>query len=203
MGMLGREHARWLADGGLKLINEFEGADFGPDSIVFDIGGYIGGWSGNIKQKYDSQLYIFEPVKVFYDTICKKLGSSPKVHIFCSGLGAYSRQETIKECGDGSSIFLEKGTPLCIQIRSIAEVMNELNIPIVNLTSINIEGGEYELVNAIIKEGLIHKFEHLLIQFHEIGSFTLHQRERIREQLRVTHEPVYIYDTVWDYWVKR
>ena len=46
--------------------------DLSKDSLVFDIGGFKGEWSHTISKKYNCDIYIFEPVKTFFDQIKNK-----------------------------------------------------------------------------------------------------------------------------------
>lgn len=178
----------------------FEGVS--PDSIVFDIGLFKGNWSEKIAQKYDPTIYGFEPVGEFYQDAKKGLAEYPKVKLFNFGLGKETRQAPIFVNGTLTSLINETGQPLreVVEIKSIRDVMSEFDIDFVDLASINIEGGEYELLDYMIIAGLIPKFGSLFIQFHEVNGF---HRVDIREKLKLTHKMVYSYDTVWDYWVKR
>jgi hypothetical protein len=45
--------------------------DLDENSIVFDMGGYVGEWSEKIFAKYDSHIFIFEPVKEYAEGIKK------------------------------------------------------------------------------------------------------------------------------------
>ena len=40
-------------------------ADLGPDSVVFDLGGFRGEWSERIFARYLSTIHIFEPHPVY------------------------------------------------------------------------------------------------------------------------------------------
>ena len=44
------------------------------NSIVFDVGGYMGEWSLKIVDRYNPYIYIFEPVPEFYSIIVEGLG---------------------------------------------------------------------------------------------------------------------------------
>src|SRR6478609_5702767 len=38
-------------------------------SIVFDLGGYEGQWTSDIYSRYNCHVYVFEPVREFYEII--------------------------------------------------------------------------------------------------------------------------------------
>lgn len=199
--MIKEEKQRWLKDRGEELQYTFE--DIGPNSVVFDIGLYKGKWAERIARQYNPYIYGFEPVSEFYQDAKKVLAKYPKVKLFNFGLGRDTRQAPIFVNGDATSLINENGRREVVDIKSIKEVMPDFGRGFVDLASINIEGGEYELLSYMIGAGLMPKFGALLIQFHEVeGDSRLgrYKRANIRTMLRQTHEPIYIYDTVWELW---
>lgn len=55
------EHAKWLSDDGdlTHLLNY----PLDSNSVVMDIGGFKGAWANQILEKYNSNLYIIEPIQ--------------------------------------------------------------------------------------------------------------------------------------------
>ncbi len=200
--MIKEQKEKWIADGGEELQYVFEG--IGPNSIVFDIGLYKGNWTREIARRYDPYIYGFEPVSEFYREARKTLAKYPKVQVFNFGLGKDTRKAVIFVNDDASSLIDEgRGKRAGVRIMSVKDVMLDFGRGHVDLASINIEGGEYELLDYMIDTGLVEKFDRLLIQFHQIKVGHRHHRAVIGTRLDLTHEMVYGYDTVWDYWVKR
>ncbi len=56
------------------------------DSVVFDVGGYEGRWAGSIVNKYNPHVFVFEPVKKFYEICVERFKDSPKVYVNNHGL---------------------------------------------------------------------------------------------------------------------
>ena len=46
--------------------------DLDENSVVFDLGGYEGQWASDIFSRYCCTVYVFEPVKPYYDFIKSK-----------------------------------------------------------------------------------------------------------------------------------
>ncbi|MBL7086852.1 MAG: hypothetical protein ISS28_07160 [Candidatus Cloacimonetes bacterium] len=65
----------------------YRGLDLDSNAVVFDIGGFKGGFTEEIQKICDSNIYIFEPIKEYYDLIVEQQKNNPKVHIFHFGLG--------------------------------------------------------------------------------------------------------------------
>ena len=72
--------------------------------------------------------------------------------------------------------------------------MNNENINTVKLMKLNIEGGEYDILEYLIKTGNITRFENLQIQFHDIPEINGEQRMiKIQNELQKTHELEWAY----------
>ncbi|GAG68899.1 unnamed protein product, partial [marine sediment metagenome] len=176
------EKKKWKEAGGLKLYYTHEG--IGIDSIVFDIGSYYGSWAKTIADKYGAHIYGFEPVQEFYRRARRGLKNYSKITMLPFGLGSHTRKETMFVSRDSSSLFFKKGKQETVRIISIEDFMSQFKIAFVDLACINIQGGEYELLNFMCSTGLVLKFNRILLQFHEyenIGSFA--EREEIRKKL--------------------
>jgi hypothetical protein len=80
------EFDKWFKDGGDEKNRYTYNLD--KDSIVFDLGGYEGSWSNKINNLYKPALYIFEPVKTYYNNIVQNFKEEPNVNFlpFARGL---------------------------------------------------------------------------------------------------------------------
>ena len=58
---------RWYEERGDYTHNV--NCNLSENSIVFDVGGYAGSWAEQIYDKYNCTVYVFEPVKHFYNII--------------------------------------------------------------------------------------------------------------------------------------
>jgi hypothetical protein len=71
----------------------------------------------------------------------------------------------------------------------------------VALCKINIEGGEYQLLDYIIKRGLVHSLKNIQVQFHLIEGMdceSLYQQLAVR--LSKTHSITWRTPFVWENW---
>jgi FkbM family methyltransferase len=177
------------------------------NSIVFDVGGYRGEWAKEIKDRYNPYLHIFEPDRFSLAKLRKTYGSDPKVVLHSFGLAGIDRTAVLRHAFMGSTIFDSspaKGEQTSeIALRDVRGVMDELGIADVDLIKINIEGGEYELLDRMIETGLLPRFKRIRIQFHEWipGSHAMYRR--IRDGLARTHEVEWHYAFVWESWLRK
>ena len=110
--------------------------DLNKDSIVIDAGGYQGWFAEQIYNKYRCNVYVFEPVKEFYNDIVRKFENNPKVKVFNYGLGGSTQSLKINLQGDGTSVHTTNGkftgTEL-IEIVDILDCLKDLGLRKINL----------------------------------------------------------------------
>lgn len=70
----------------------------------------------------------------------------------------------------------------------------------INLLKINIEGGEYDLLEHIIQHNLQEKIENIQVQFHKNIDDSECRRKNIQQLLKKTHVLTYNYDFIWENW---
>ena len=86
------------------------------------------------------------------------------------------------------------------QLSSFTRTASELGTQQIDLMKINIEGGEYELLEEILSSGWVHNIKNLQIQFHDFFPEAKGRMEAIQEKLSFTHELTYQYPFVWENW---
>jgi len=174
------------------------------DSIVFDIGGYIGGWSDKIYKNNQPKIYIFEPIKSFYNQIEEKFKDNKDIRIFNFGLGAQSSTKQISIRGDASSTTIKpEDVTEDIKIEDINKFLIDNNISHIDLMKINIEGGEYDLLNRLIETDFISKISDVQIQFHIFVNNAKERMQEIQDKLGRTHYLTYQFDFVEENWRRK
>lgn len=176
------------------------------DSVVLDVGAYHGTFSEGISQKYRCRVYAFEPVAAFYE-IAKARLTNVVLHNF--GIGPKDVRLPIAVAGDWTSLHLLSTVKKHedVDIKSVDWVFDLLlgGKP-VDLMKINIEGAEYDLLDAMLDRGLMPRVGHLQVQFHTYGGGELGavaRRLAIRERLVKTHDEQWCADFVWESHSKR
>ncbi len=171
------------------------------DSIVFDLGGYKGEFASAIMNKYDCNIFIFEPIPAFYNIILEKFSNNKKLHPYCIGLYDKTIKKQISLSDNGSSIYIGNTATLEIQLKNIIEFLDENNFTHIDLIKINIEGAEFELLECLINNDRIKVFQNIQVQFHDFIIDNAESRMRnIQNQLSNTHELTYQYEFVWENW---
>ncbi len=172
------------------------------DSTVLDVGGYEGQWASDIFGKYGCRVAIFEPWPAFAQQIEDRFRGNPSVTVHPFGLGAHSRVERLFGRGDSTSAF-RRGNhdeSELLPIRALAETWEELGLSTVDLMKVNIEGGEYELLDALITTGLVTRVRDLQVQFHRIVPNAKRRCRWLQGRLATTHRQTYAIPFVWENW---
>ncbi|MCL4404046.1 FkbM family methyltransferase [Patescibacteria group bacterium] len=170
------------------------------NSLVLDVGGYKGQWASDIFAMYLCRVYVFEPVKKFADDIKVRFKNNDHITTFAIGLGGKTRQDCIHLRDDGSSVFGAGSSEETVQITDIAQFMDDQVIRTVDLMKINIEGGEYELLERLIETGLVQSIKNLQVQFHRFVPDAESRMTNIQQKLGKTHRLTYQYRFVWENW---
>lgn len=194
---------RWFRDQGDSTLRV--NYPLGADSVVWDVGGYKGDFAHELNSRYGCKVYLFEPVPHFYEQCVQRFKNNPSVVCLQYGLSDEDGEFEITDTGDASS-FVRLGNnnqAYKAQLRDASAVFEELGDPNVDLIKVNVEGGEFSIFPSLIDRGLISKFDHLQIQFHNFVPQAAERRDRIRDELTKTHNENWNYEFVWEGWSRK
>jgi FkbM family methyltransferase len=180
-------------------------ADIDENSIVLDVGAFDGDWAQKVWDRHQPVIHGFEPAPSGYEAMAQRFYGNEKVQAYEYGLGAQDSVESLALKGPGSSIYDEPGRfgSVDIRVRDVAAVYEELGLDHVDLLKINIEGGEYDLIDRMVETGLLPRARLVLVQFHEWHPKAYARRRQNRRDLAQTHDEVWNYPWVWEYWRRR
>jgi FkbM family methyltransferase len=168
-------------------------------SLVVDLGGYHGDFSQKIYDKYHCNIICVEPCKLFYNGIKERFKNIKKIKTYNLGIGSLSDIKLLY-CNQDSTSFYSKVSDQF----ELSEILpfNDFvsNIETIDLLKINIEGGEYDLLDHIIYHNLQKKIVNIQVQFHKIIENCESRRKNIQDSLKQTHRLTYNYDFVWENW---
>ncbi len=188
---------RWKNDGAEELRYEY---DLNTDSVVFDVGGYEGHWAAEIFKIYGSTIHIFEPVKEYADKIKKAFFGNARIIVHQSGLSDKNTSREIVLDDNKSSLFINGSRREKVNLTKASDFILENAIENIDLMKINIEGGEYELMENLVQTGLIKKIKNIQIQFHDFVPHAEARMKKIQTALAETHHLTYQYKFVWENW---
>ena len=181
------------------------------ESVVLDIGAYDGAFTEQIAEPYGARVYGFEPHAGILEQARKRLARFEKVTLFPYAVGAKDGTATLTFRYLGSTLFAEASAnprradepTVDVEVRDIKRVFDELNLDDIDFVKINIEGGEYDLLERLIETGYVARCRVLQVQFHEFYRGAYSRRRKIRKALAKTHCIDWDYPFVWERWLRR
>jgi FkbM family methyltransferase len=196
----------WEASSDRDLLLECPLRD---NSVVLDVGGFTGQWAKAISERYRPFVHVFEPSLALFKSLKGRFEGDNKVRCHPFGLAGQDRKALLCSATMGSSIY-----PSCpswnngrdtheINLKDVKSVIEQLGIDQIDLMKINIEGGEFELLDRMIESGVHLKCRHIRVQFHEWYPGARARRKQIRAKLKASHEIEWDYAFVWESWRRK
>ena len=194
---------RWFRDDGDNTLRLSYPLD--TTSVVWDLGGYHGDFAAEISRLYDSRIFVFEPVPKFYAQCVGRFSESSRVQCLPFGLSRTAGWFNISDNEDASSFVRDADGGNCLraEIRPVAAMFEELGVDEVTLFKINIEGGEFDVIPALMDADLMRRVRFLQVQFHDFVPDAQIKRDQIRRRLEATHQERWNYPFVWECWERK
>jgi FkbM family methyltransferase len=190
-------------------------------STVWEVGANIGIFSKVMKKTYNPIMYLFEPVPDMVKGLRTMFQNDERVKIYPWAIarttepgfiymgGINNEAASIFKSREGVTKDFGKTAPIPIQIKSFKEALLELGFSIENpvtLLQVNIEGGEYDLMDLIIEDGLAPIFKTIQVQYHTDPMPVvdgIYRHCRMQNLLNHTHRVVWDFNYVWERWALR
>lgn len=188
----------WFRDQGDKTLRL--NYDLDKNSVVFDLGGYEGQWSSDIFSMYECSIQIFEPVEDFVSRIEERFSRQKKIVVHRFGLSNENRKTQIYLDRDATSVFKSSSESREIRLVKASDFFEREGISHVDLMKINIEGGEYDLLEHLLDCELTKRIENIQVQFHDFVPNAEERMKEIQKGLGATHSLTYQYPFVWENW---
>ena len=195
---------RWQADNSDERLRT-NYACLHPESILLDLGGFHGDFAFLMNGKYGAICHVFEVIPDLCEKIMQDGRWNEKIIVHPLGLARSNRQEKLFLAEEGSSTFCNRASnenQITIDLVKASEWFeNELHGKMVDLMKINIEGGEYELLEHLIEKHLIKQIRNIQLQFHEdVIPNASRRMAAIHLKLAQSHRITFQEKFVWENW---
>lgn len=189
-------------------------ADLRDGAVVLDVGAYEGEWSARVLGRADAQglrdlrIHAFEPEPGAVQRFRHAIGKDSRTELHPFGLAGRDRLEPLTIGGPGSSVYVDPATPgffgtAEVELRDVDAVLSSLAVERIDLVKINIEGGEFELLDRLHETGWMGRIGTVIVQFHEFAPDAHRARRRNRRRLAETHRCTWNYSWVYERWDPR
>ena len=200
-------HGDFYRSGGNRQL--YEQLPVTDTDWIWDVGGYHGEWTAGMLARYGCHSDVFEPVPAFIEACQQLFAHNRRVRLHAVGLGEKRRTTRFSLLETGTSEFSSsEATTFTAEIVSVVEELhNRITIGevtdqpgAIGCLKLNIEGGEYSVLEKLIETGEISRFRCLLIQFHRQPLGYQSRYTEITRRLPQTHRCVFAYPFVWERW---
>lgn len=168
-------------------------------SVVIDAGGYHGQWASDIYSMYRCHIHVFEPVPAFADIIASRFQLNPNITLHRVALGDKDGKLSFS-IDDNSSGTFAHGQHISVEACDAARYFAAQGLHTIDLLKLNIEGGEYDLIEHLHNTGILPNIQNIQVQFHPFVPDANIRLMRIYDLLTKTHRPTYQYRYVWENW---
>ena len=126
-----------------------------------------------------------------------------EVEVIPAGLSDRAEFCELTVSGSSSSRFArsEKGAATVrVEMISLDAFLSDRGIQRIDLLKLNIEGGEFAVLDALIRSGWIKSVDNLQVQFHSFVEGAESKRAHLQKCLSETHVKTWDYPFVWENW---
>ena len=170
------------------------------NSVVLDLGGHRGDWTSDIFSMYCCTVHVFETVDTYANNIATRFAKNPKIHVHQVGLSGKDEIQKIWISEERSSQFQKSGEQKEMRLVAAADFLASINVQHIDLVKINIEGGEFDLLEHLVTTGFVKNIANIQVQFHEFVPDAEKRMVALQERLSVTHSLTYQFPFVWENW---
>jgi N-acetylglucosaminyldiphosphoundecaprenol N-acetyl-beta-D-mannosaminyltransferase len=179
----------------------FRAPKLDDNAIIMDVGAYTGFFTEVLALRNpEAKIMAYEPVSEFHDKAKLRLMNYPNVYLKKYGLAASRRSVQFHFEGDATRSSAADGGQKAIVVE-VQDIFDEIKSDI-DFMTMNIEGGEYEILERLITTGSIKSIKELQIQFHFYEKNHEDLYNIVTQNLAHTHKRVWVVDRLWEHWVK-
>jgi len=190
----------FLRSGGDELL--LSNLDLDTKCWAIDFGGFRGEWTARILNRYQVKCLVIEPVPAYAKSISDRFKDRSDVRVMPILFGKSEGTQVLYLAEDATGFFAQ-GSPVIVEQLPISRLMDSINQETVGAASINIEGGEYQLLEMLLESNEISRFKTLLIQFHKTDCYSPERYLRLQLGLAESHNLTWDYPFIWQRWDKK
>ncbi len=194
---------RWKEDGEKNQLKY--AYDLNDQSVVFDLGGFEGEWSAEIYARSRAKIELFEPHPDFAKAIKNRFKNNPDIRVHVFGLANETAKMNLATDAESTSLFKTASAEKTVEVllKNATNFLNKNGFTHIDLIKINIEGGEYDLLEHLIETEWIKNIDQLQIQFHHFIPNARKRMEGIQNALSKTHELTWQFEFLWESWKRK
>jgi FkbM family methyltransferase len=173
-------------------------------SHVLDVGGFRGDFAARLIGDFGANVTVFEPIPQFADIIRLRFSGDPRVNVIEAALAERDGEAQFSIDSEASGLFVREPRALVdVRLIDAARYLDESPTKEFDLVKLDIEGGEYALLERLIATGHIKRIRDLQVLFHLNVPNARRRYRSLARALRKTHRLAWRYPFVWESWTRR
>ena len=168
--------------------------------IIIDVGAFEGEFT-KFHMETAEQIICFETHSDAVAKLNETFGVEKKVVVCPFGISRKDTRGYSVGSGPGAKLVFDDAADIII--RNVRDVFKELGVVKIDLIKINIEGGEFELIEALHEFGMLDKIEEIHVQTHDFADEFLDKTLHMHRLLSEKFELIASYPLVWDFWLRK
>lgn len=177
---------------------------FLPGARILDIGGGAGDFAANFSELHNANVTILEKNPKVFARLQERFTGDARVYVHNASLSDKDEVVEFDLDSDASGVFGSPGgQKVKVALWDAERFLSECGTDEWHLAKLNIEGGEYALLNRLIDTGRIASFQYLQIQFNLHVPNARRQYRNLVKRLQRTHRLQWRYPFIGESWVRR
>ena len=196
-----RSHQKWIRQNPLDELRFQYNLPSGAN--ILDVGGYAGDFTARYLELFNANVTVFEPIPGFAFQIKQRFANDSRVRVYEAGLSDKDEMVKFDLDADSSGFFGVSGSQMVqVTLWDVERILSQFGTEEWHLAKLNIEGGEYALLNRLIDTGRIKSIEHIQVQFHLNIPDARKRYKQLAKRLQQTHKVQWRYPFVWESWIR-
>jgi FkbM family methyltransferase len=177
----------------------FNNISLPENPLILNIGGFKGDSTEFLFNTFGGKIHVVEPIPQYIEILRNRFSENRNIVIIPKALGSDNSQIELSVSDDMTGAFANGHSKIWVDSIGITHLINDLGSK-PDLILMNIEGGEFDVLEEMLKTRETGAFPNLCIQFHNVFPAATERRERIREILSLNHNEVINFPWVWEVW---
>lgn len=173
------------------------------DDVVIDAGGFEGDWAAAMLVRFGCRVELFEPIPAFAEACRRRFARNDRVAVHEAALGASARTARFAIDSVASSEHTgRRGGTIKARVVDVADVVDRVRASNgeVACLKLNIEGGEYEVLEQLAGCGALASCRSVLVQFHAQPEGWEERFRQAQAELGIVHRCAWRFPMVWELW---
>lgn len=179
----------------------FNNISLPENPLILNIGGFKGDSTEFLFNIYGGKIYVVEPIPQYIEILQSRFEENKSIVIIPMALGAHNSQIELAISEDLTGRFANGDRKITVDSIGIVKLIEKIG-KMPDLILMNIEGGEFDVLDEMLSKENQLTYPNLCIQFHDVFAGAAERRESIRSKLLLDHKEIINFPWVWEVWKK-